>query len=709
MSSKDFASSRLFGSNAASLVLAASLISIWALIAYDLERSHDRAFYYAHIQLENLTEVYAEEVSSSIKAVDYVLVDLREEWKNNPEEFAALIQHRQTHLDPSVAFNVGIINEQGKLAFASAAVSDTSVDLSDRPHFRFHLLNQGDELYISKPVLLRSAYRLAIQFSRPLPRKDGEFNGVIVASVSPEYFYRFHENIDLGKGSSITLARTNGDLITRSPRPGQAVDTTIEDAPWVGAASGESGYFQAYSEVDNVERLYAWQALEEYDLAVTMGQSVETILNPYYQQRRTYLLWGSVATLFLLLLAYGVGRYQLQRAKANAAMQQMEEALQRSQKLEAIGKLTGGVAHDFNNLLQILGGNVELLRMTVGKDKQIEPHLNSMSDAIERGSKLTTQLLTFARRQPLHPVSVNIEKLVRNLDSLIQRLVGDGIEVRINAAKDTGNVKVDPALLESVILNLAANARDAMDGKGLLSIDLRNESVDEHHATAYPGISTGEYVLLAVKDTGSGMPQEVLERVFEPFFTTKAEGKGTGLGLAMAYGFVKESGGHIQIDSKVGSGTTIGMFLPRSFEAQKEVSSAPAKEMHGGAETVLIAEDNAEVRRMLELMLEHLGYRVLKAANAKEALEILKKGEAIDLLFTDVVMPGGMDGLELARKANIIRPDMAILVASGSHDTHESLRELQSEIGDIRFISKPYGMQEVSAAFHELLKKRRVG
>ena len=581
MSSKDFASSPLFGSNAASLVLAASLISIWALIAYDLERSHDRAFYHAHIQLENLTEVYAEEVSSSIKAIDYVLIDLREEWKNNPEEFAALIQHRQTHLDPSVAFNVGIINEQGKIAFASAAVSDTSVDLSDRPHFRFHLLNQGDELYISKPVLLRSAYRLAIQFSRPLPRRDGEFNGVIVASVSPEYFYRFHENIDLGKGSSITLARTNGDLITRSPRPGQAVDTTIDNAPWIGAASGESGYFQAYSQVDNVERLYAWQALEDYDLAVMMGQSVETILAPYYQQRRTYLLWGSVATLFLLLLAYGVGRYQLQRAKANAAMQQMEEALQRSQKLEAIGKLTGGVAHDFNNLLQILGGNVELLRMTVEKDKQIEPHLNSMSDAIERGSKLTTQLLTFARRQPLHPVSVNIEKLVRNLDSLIQRLVGDDIEVRINAAEDTGNVKVDPALLESVILNLAANARDAMDGKGLLSINLRNESVDEHHATAYPGISTGEYVLLAVKDTGSGMPQEVLERVFEPFFTTKAEGKGTGLGLAMAYGFVKESGGHIQIDSKVGSGTTIGMFLPRSFEEQREVSS-PVKEMHGG-------------------------------------------------------------------------------------------------------------------------------
>jgi hypothetical protein len=397
---KAIASSRLFGSNAASLFLAAVLLSIWAFIAYDLNRSHDQVFDHARTQLNNLTNVYAEEVSSSIDAIDYVLVDLREEWKGNPAEFDALVQFRQVHLDPSVAFNVGIIDADGTLIYTSSDWNAKHIDLSDRQYFKFHYFNRGDGLHISEPILLRIANRWAIQFSRPLTAERGQFNGVIAVSVSPEYFSRFHKTIDLGNNSSIALARVTGELLARSPDPELALGSSIRSAPWLEGVNGRSGFFQKHSEVDLVERLYAWRVLEDGDMAVVLGQSVDTILAPYHQLRRTYLTWGILATAALLFAAYLIGRNRLQSAKANANMKQMEEALARSQKLESIGKLTGGVTHDFNNILQIVNSNVDLLAMTAAGNKQIEPYLNSISDAVERGSKLAAQLLTFARRQP---------------------------------------------------------------------------------------------------------------------------------------------------------------------------------------------------------------------------------------------------------------------------------------------------------------------
>lgn len=571
MLKKELSSSRPFDSNAVFLFLAAVLLSIWAFITYDLQRSHDQAFHHARIQLHNLTKVYVEEVSSSIETINYVVLDLREEWKGDPVAFDAFLTFRLAHLDPRVAFNVGIIDAGGTLIYTSTDWNAKPVDLSDREHFKFHYFNRGDGLYISEPVLLRAAHRLAVQFTRPLPAERGEFNGVIVVSVSPEYFSRFHEALDLGKDSSIALAKINGPLLARYPEPTLILDKAIKDAPWLNGTAAESGFFQKYSEVDNIERLYAWRILKEGSLAVIMGQSTQTILASYYHLRRAYLWSGSSATIFLLVAGYALWWNRRQRAKANANLQRMEDALERSQKLEAIGKLTGGVAHDFNNILQIISGNTQWMEMIAEGNKKIAsqeimPHLKSTASAIERGSKLTSQLLTFARRQPLHPTVVDLVKLHQELESLVQRLVGHDIQVHTAIADNLWKVEVDPALLENVILNLAANARDAMDGKGTLSISLTNESIDEPRISIYPGLTPGDYVMLAMTDTGSGMPPDVLEHVFEPFFTTKPEGKGTGLGLSMAYGFVKESGGHIHIESTVGSGTTLRIFLPRCNE-----------------------------------------------------------------------------------------------------------------------------------------------
>jgi signal transduction histidine kinase/FixJ family two-component response regulator len=691
------------------LLLAALLFFMWMYIAFDLNRARTQAFHNAQIQLDNLTGLSVEGVSSSIAAIDYALADLRTEWGNNSVQFAALIQQKRAFLEPSVAFNVVVLNADGNVIWALNSLSSSPINARDREYFKFHSLNPGDELHISKPMLSRTVYRLAIQFTRPLPRRDGQFDGVIVMSVSPEYFSRFHEKIDLGKDSVITLARTNGDLITRSPRPGQAVDTTIEDAPWLGARSNEQGFFQSYSELDGIERLYAWHVLEKGDLAVIMGQSVGTILVPYYQQRTAYLAWGTVATFFILLLAILLRKQHRQRAKATAEKQRMEQALAYSQKLESLGKLTGGVAHDFNNLLQIMSSDIQLLEMTAEGNEGVKPHLKSLADATKHGAKLVSQLLTFARRQPLHPAIVELGKLLENIDDLIKRLVGSNIEVKTSVSENTWNIHVDPGLLENVILNLAANARDAMNGKGTLSISVGNATIEGHQAAQYPDIVPGEYVSFSMTDTGWGMSAEVMEQAFEPFFTTKPEGKGTGLGLAAAYGFVKGSGGHIYIESALGKGTKIQIFLPRSFnEVAASLPEVFLPFSTGGTETILFVEDNPRLRAMTGMMLEHLGYRVLKAADAKEALAILEKDKTINVLFTDIDMPGGINGIELAEKAKSICPDLTILLASG-YDDWDGSTEATATVQDFPFLNKPYTTQEADAMIKKLLSQKEHG
>lgn len=439
-----------------------------------------------------------------------------------------------------------------------------------------------------------------------------------------------------------------------------------------------------------------------------MGQSIETVLAPYHQRRLSYL-WGStVATLLLFVLAYVLRGYQRQRAQADEALQKMKEELAHAQKLESLGKLTGGVTHDFNHVLQIISSNIELLKATVKGDEKIEPHLDSIANATERGTKLAAQLLTFARRQPLHPTTIHPATLLGRIDNLIQRLVGDSIELKMEVQEDLGKICVDASLLENVILNLVANARDAMNGKGTLRIALTNKHVDAQHTSQYPGIATGEYVSFAISDTGCGMSREVLSRTFEPFFTTKPEGQGTGLGLSMAYGFVKESGGHIHIDSVQGAGTTIRMLLPCSPEIKLLASahaSASASTTQEEGKTVLIVEDKSDLRNMTGMMLESLGYRVCKAASAQEALSILEGGKPIDVLFTDIHLPGKTNGFELAKQARALHTDLIVLVTSG-YDEWPDSRNAAASAENFPFLNKPYTVQEVDAMIKKLLSEK---
>jgi PAS domain S-box-containing protein len=391
--------------------------------------------------------------------------------------------------------------------------------------------------------------------------------------------------------------------------------------------------------------------------------------------------------------------------ESEAERRQTEAALRQAQKMEAVGKLTGGVAHDFNNLLQVIGGNLQLLQKDLSGSEQAQRRLQTAVGAVERGARLASQLLAFARRQPLEPLPLNVGRLVRGMDELLRRALGEDIELETVIAGGLWNTFADPNQLENVILNLAINARDAMEGEGKLTIEAGNAMLDDHYAQLHSEVTPGQYVMLAISDTGCGMPPEILERVFEPFFTTKPEGRGTGLGLSMVYGFVKQTGGHIKIYSEVGHGTTLKLYLPRSFQAEVQRKEVVASPIEGGTETILVVEDDAEVRATVVELLTELGYRVLKSSDGQSALAVIQSGTPVDLLFTDVVMPGPVRSPELARQAKAILPDLEVLFTSGY--TENAIVHGGRLDPGVNLLSKPYRREDLARKLRQLLRNRQ--
>jgi signal transduction histidine kinase/ActR/RegA family two-component response regulator len=372
----------------------------------------------------------------------------------------------------------------------------------------------------------------------------------------------------------------------------------------------------------------------------------------------------------------------------------MEEALRQSQKMEAVGQLTGGVAHDFNNLLMVIIAGLEMIERHRQSDR-FTGLVDGMRNAAFRGASLTRQLLAFARRQPLKPEPVDLASHVGEMRELLDRSLGGTISLRTEFPPDLWPIEVDPSELELVLLNLAFNARDAMPGGGTITMS------GENVASGADG-ADGDCVRLTVADTGTGMPPEVAARAFEPFFTTKEVGKGSGLGLAQTYGFVRGSGGAVRIDSKVGRGTRIVLTLPRSRTAivERAGGSVPARpKVEGGNGRILLVEDDEEVAHMVADMLGQLGYQVVRAASASGALGALANGRHFDLVFTDIVMPGGMDGVRLARELRLRRPRLPVVLTSG----HPGTASRDIEADGLKVLAKPYRLEELRAALAQAL------
>jgi signal transduction histidine kinase len=402
-----------------------------------------------------------------------------------------------------------------------------------------------------------------------------------------------------------------------------------------------------------------------------------------------------------LIGAFQYSRDVTQRVRATERLREAQEAIQRAQKMEALGQLTGGVAHDFNNLLQVIGGNLQLLKRETAGDERAERRIDYALAAVVRGAKLASQLLAFGRRQPLEPRVVNLGRFLRGMDDMLRRALGAEIELETVVSGGLWNTLVDPGQIENAILNLAINGRDAMEGQGRLTLEAGNVALDEDYARQHAEVTPGQYVMVGVTDTGSGMTPEVMARAFDPFFSTKPEGKGTGLGLSMVYGLVKQSGGHVKIYSEVGQGTTVKLYLPRVMQNEEELPDSVAGPVTGGAETILVVEDDPEVRETAVALLADLGYRVLKANDAAAGLAVIESGVTVDLLFTDVVMPGAMRSADLARRAQELIPGLPVLFTSGY--TENAIVHGGRLDPGVELLAKPYTREALARKIRQLL------
>jgi two-component system NtrC family sensor kinase len=435
------------------------------------------------------------------------------------------------------------------------------------------------------------------------------------------------------------------------------------------------------SQIDSLSRRIGYRKIFGFPVYVLAGTDSSAIRAEWLSLMKTHLIFGLPATL-LIFTVLGVALQRTQRLHEEEERREAAEAaLRQAQRLEAIGQLTGGVAHDFNNLLMIVSGSAQRLRRDTTDEKQIRL-LDMINNATQRGESLTRQLLAFSRRQTLQPSAIDLSEQLPKLKDMLSRSLRGDIEIRVAVPDRHCTVKVDPSEFELALLNLAFNARDAMPSAGTLTIAVK--PVVLRGKAAEEGLR-GEFVAIRVTDTGDGIPHDVLPRVFEPFFTTKEEGKGTGLGLSQVYGFAKQSGGTATVTSTVGRGTSVTLFLPRTFEVPVP-SPAPADMVAEPqcAGTALLVEDNAEVAEVGRSYLEQLGYKVELAASAPGALELLDR-EKVDLVFSDILMPGGMNGFDLAHAIRARYPHMPVLLATGFSSSAQDAVHQGFEV-----LQKPY-------------------
>jgi signal transduction histidine kinase len=425
-------------------------------------------------------------------------------------------------------------------------------------------------------------------------------------------------------------------------------------------------------------------------ILVTGSQTEEVAVECMREGAADYILKSALTRLSSAFInALKRSEAEKEKAEALEALRQSQEQFLQSQKLEAVGQLAGGVAHDFNNLLTAILGYSQLGLSQLVNNDPMRTNFEEIMKASGRAASLTRQLLAFSRKQVMQPRVLDLNSVVPEMEKMLRRMIGEDIQLQTELQADVGNVKADPGQMEQVLMNLVVNARDAMPGGGQITIETANVFLDENFARQHPPVNPGPYVMLAVRDTGIGMNQDIQQHIFEPFFTTKEQGKGTGLGLSTVYGIVKQSGGYIWMNSEIGKGTAFKIYLPRVNErAERYKPVAAQAEIRGGTETILLVEDEDMVRRLVKDVLERSGYRVIEAASGKDAIRLAQdKADAISLLLTDVVMPE-MSGRDLAGKLTPLRPEMRVLYMSGHTDDtiiHHGVLE-----AGINFIQKPF-------------------
>jgi signal transduction histidine kinase len=607
----------------------------------------------------------------------------------------------------------GLIGPDGRLRAVSGAFPVPQLDLSDRDYYREPLAGDGST-YVAGPTIGRLSGQPFFRLAR---RQDDPVGaaGVIFISMAPDYFTEFYRATTLGE-DAVTMVRADGVVLSREPPVTSGVERLSPRSGLMhGIGQGESGIYRTVSELDGIERIHAYQRVGAYPVYVSYGLSLRAVWREWWGNLATFGLVTALAALALLFLSvHALRRTQRERrlfAQYVAEVQRREETearLRQAQKMEAVGQLTGGVAHDFNNLLTVIIGSLAMLqrRLAEGSARDVRLVENALEGA-RRAAALTHRLLAFSRQQPLDPKPLDLNRLVAGMSELLQRTLGEQIEIETVLAGGLWRATADPNELENAILNLAVNARDAMPEGGKLTVETANTALDEAYAASRQEVKPGQYVLISVSDTGAGMPRELLGRVFEPFFTTKPVGKGTGLGLSQVYGFIRQSGGHVAIYSEPGEGTTVKLYLPRhtgpgDIGTAEPVQSLPAP-TSGSGEKILVVEDDPLVRRFTVEALSEAGYRVVEAGDGPSGLAVLEGHADIRLLFTDVVLTGPMNGRRLADVALKLRPDLKVVFTTG-YTRNAIIHHGRLDPG-VELLGKPFTARELTAKIHAALSQ----
>jgi two-component system, NtrC family, sensor kinase len=684
------------------LMMVASLVLPAALYAYASWISYRDLHAVADERIERSLDVLQEQALKVFETVDRTFAEVGEVVRGMSDDD---IRAAQPGLHPRLELiaktmpqlqAIVLIGRDGRpLASSALATVKPDANFADRDYFKAQVDNDAGT-YVSdvRTPNLSIVGSDFFDLSRRLIGRDGNFKGVIAVAVRPAYFEDFYGLIGQTPGSLFALVREDGSYLARYPvrgdrsqrlGPTSALRVAIRDGR-------DHGTFTVNSEIDGVPRRIGFRKLAGYPVYALAGTNVAAINHEWLTAIGAHLIFGLPATL-LLFSVLGIALHRTRRLYDEAQRREMAEgALHQAQQLQAIGQLTGGVAHDFNNLLMVVSGSVQRLRRHISDDKQVQM-LDAITTATQRGESLTRQLLTFSRRQTLQPSVIDLAERLPEIKDMLSRSLRGDIEIRVDVPRQPCTVKVDPSELELALLNLAVNARDAMPTGGTLTIGakpvvLRGKADEE-------GL-TGEFVAIRVADTGSGIPAEVLSRVFEPFFTTKDVGKGTGLGLSQVYGFARQSGGAASIVSSPRRGTVVSLFLPRTWEAPaqpQEPSASVGAKRHAG--TVLLVEDNADVADVAKAYFEQLGYQVKLASSAQAGFDLVEQQRDIDLVFSDILMPGGMNGLELADVVRRRFPKVAVLLTTGySSSAQDAVRQ------GFAVLQKPYDLAALERALH---------
>jgi signal transduction histidine kinase/CheY-like chemotaxis protein len=605
-----------------------------------------------------------------------------------------------------------LVDPTGALRNSSRTFPVTPVNLSDRDYF-VALRDRDVGTFVSHVVTGRAFGEANFNVVRRRSGSNSQFDGVIVVSVFPTYFAEFWRKTAPPLDMMAGLLRSDRKILARQPTspsdelaPSSAIGAAIQQA--------DEGSFRTISAVDGIERLMAFRRVGPYNVFVVHGIGVNAALGRWYDDLKvdgSFFGLAALALLFTSLLALTrMRREHMATDHWHAAARRLVEESERRQaaenqlhhaeKMEALGQLTGGIAHDFNNLLTSILGNLDLLRGRIGNPKDETKLLDAIA-AAERGEKAVQSLLVFARREPLQAQVIDLHHVLRELESLLRQAIGSRSDFVFAVSDGTWPVEADLNQLELAILNLAVNARDAMSAGGTLRIATANMRLE-----GKPNGLVGEFVAVSVSDTGIGMPPELISRAFEPFFTTKEPGKGTGLGLSQVYGFATHIGGTVTVDSVVKRGTTVTMYLRKASSHQvhdkdrPEPRTAPTDPGIERPSVILVVEDEEGIRHMVMESLREQGHIVIEAASGDEALPIVRERPEIDLILTDVRMPGRTDGVALAREARRLHPGIKILFATGY--AGDVVRDDGPVEGD-RIIKKPFRPSQIAQAIQNAL------